>query len=157
MKRAMATGLTIAILAAPAAAQDRAVPYWASIAAAEAIMRAGPDRAYPAIWVYRRKDLPLRVVQVSGAWRRVKEQDGTTGWMLAMLLAARRTAVVTGTYRPIREAPDEGSRLLWQAQPGVVGRIGKCDGRWCRIEIGDRRGYVEQSGLWGTDPSETVP
>jgi SH3-like domain-containing protein len=119
-------------------------------------MRTGPDRTYPAIWIYKRKDLPLRVIQINGAWRKVQEQDGTSGWMLASLLAARRTAVITGTFRPIREARDEGSRMLWQAEPGVVGRIAKCDGQWCRIQIGARAGFIRQDGVWGTNPDEQV-
>lgn len=153
-----AAALAIATLAiaAPAAAQTRAVPYWASIAASEAMLRTGPDRTYPATWVYKRRDLPLRVVQINGAWRRVQEQDGTTGWMLASLLSARRTGVVTGLFRPIRETPDEGSKLLWQAEPGVVGRISRCDGNWCRFEVGPRTGYIQQSAIWGTDRGEAV-
>ncbi len=143
-------------MAAPTKAQVRTVPYWASIAAKEAMMRTGPDRSYPALWIYQRRDLPLRVMQILGAWRRVQEQDGTTGWMLASLLSVRRTAIVTGTPRPIRDARDPGGRLLWQAEPGVVGRISKCDGTWCRIAIGERTGFVQQSAIWGTEPGEKV-
>jgi SH3-like domain-containing protein len=149
--------LAIALpIAAPADAQVRATPYWASIAASEAMMRTGPDRTYPAVWIYKRKDLPLRVVQINGAWRRVQEQDGTTGWMLASLLAARRTAIVTGGFRPIREARDDSSRLLWQAAAGVVGRISKCDGQYCRIQIAERVGFIQQDGLWGLNPGERI-
>ncbi len=147
--------LLLALAPVPAAAQERAVPYWASIAAGQAMMRAGPDRSYPATWVYQRRDLPLRVVQVLGPWRRVQERDGTSGWMLAMLLSARRTGVVTGGLQPIREAPGAGSRTLWQAEPGVIGRLSRCDGQWCRIQIGPRLGYVAQDALWGTAAGET--
>ena len=146
--------LAVLLVAEAAAAQDKAVPYWASIAAGEAMMRAGPERTYPGLWVYRRRDLPLKVVQVLGPWRRVREQDGTTGWMLAMLLAARRTGVVTGGTQPIREEPSEGAQLLWQAEAGVVGRLSHCDGQWCRFRVGEREGYIAQTGVWGTDPGE---
>jgi SH3-like domain-containing protein len=148
---ALATGI-----AAPVVAQERPVPYWASIAAGQAMMRSGPDRSYPGIWLYKRRDLPVRVVQVHGAWRRVQDMDGATGWMLAILLAARRTAVVSGGYRPIRSEPKDDARLLWQAEKGVVGRIAKCDGTWCRIEIGESKGWIQQAGLWGTDPAERL-
>jgi SH3-like domain-containing protein len=120
-------------------------------------MRTGPDRTYPALWLYKRRDLPVRVLQVVGAWRRVQEQDGSSGWMLATLLAARRTAVVVGRYRPIISDPTPEGRLLWQAEPGVIGRISKCDGQYCRIQVGEKVGYIEQSGLWGVDPSERIP
>ena len=148
--------LLAASVSGPVLAQERQVPYWASIAAGQAMMRSGPDRSYPGIWLYKRRDLPVRVVQIHGAWRRVQDMDGATGWMLAILLAARRTAMVTEGYRPIRAEPEDSARLLWQAEAGVVGRISKCNGDWCRIEIGDRSGWIKQDGLWGTDPSEHV-
>jgi len=154
MARSSRLALLALALAAPAAAQERAVPYWASIAAGQAAMRAGPDRTYPVTWIYQRRDLPLRVVQVLGPWRRVQEQDGTTGWMLSMLLAARRTGVVRGGLQPIREAASADARTLWQAEEGVVGRLGRCDGRWCRIQIGARTGYISEDAVWGTAPGE---
>ncbi len=154
MKRILAL-LTFASLA-PAYAEERAVPYWASIAKGEALMRAGPDRSYPAVWLYRRRDLPVKVTQVHGVWRRIEEQDGTTGWMLATLLAARRSAVIVGGTQLIRDRAGGDGRVLWHAEPGVIGRISGCDGNWCRIQIGARQGYVEQVGIWGTNPGEVV-
>ena len=154
MARSSRLALVALALAAPAAAQDRQVPYWASIAAGQAAMRAGPDRSYPTVWIYQRRDLPLRVVQVLGPWRRVQEQDGTTGWMLSMLLAARRTGVVRGGLQPIREAGAADARVLWQAEEGVVGRLSRCDGQWCRIQIGARQGYISEDALWGVAPGE---
>ena len=56
-------------VAAPAAAQERQPPYWASIASGEAMMRAGPGRNYPGIWLYKRRDLPIRVVKTYPNWR----------------------------------------------------------------------------------------
>jgi SH3-like domain-containing protein len=139
-----------------ASAQERQVPYWASIAAGKALMRTGPERIYPATWLYQRRDLPVRVLQVMGAWRRVQEQDGTSGWMLATLLSARRSGIVTGGVQSVVERPEPGAPLLWRVEPGVVGRISKCDGRWCRIQIGDKTGFIAQTALWGTDPGETI-
>jgi SH3-like domain-containing protein len=156
MKRAL-FAILIGAATAPASAQERPLPYWASISAGQALMRTGPDRSYPALWLYKRRDLPVRVLQVVGPWRRVQEQDGSSGWMLASLLAARRTAVVTGGLRPIRAEPGAGASLLWQAEPGVVGRISKCDGQYCRMQIGEKVGFIEQAGIWGTDPAERLP
>ena len=143
-------------LAAPVAAQERAVPYWASISAGEATMRTGPDRGYPAMWLYHRRDLPVRVLRVVGAWRQVQEQDGSTGWMLAALLSAQRTATVTGAVRSIRDAPSESARIVYHSEGGVDGRISRCDGRWCRIAIGDKAGFIAQTDIWGTSPGEKL-
>lgn len=148
------------LLAAPALAQDeppaRPVPYWASITAGEARMRTGPGRQFPAIWLYRRAGLPVKVVQVAKGWRRVRDQDGADGWMLVNLLSDRRTAVVTGEVTPLRASPDAAARVLWQAEPGVVGRISACREGWCRFEVGRRAGYVAVARLWGVGPTEVV-
>jgi SH3-like domain-containing protein len=158
MSRSLHAAILVSLLAAaPAAAQERPLPYWASISAGKALMRTGPDRTYPALWLYKRRDLPIRVLQIVGPWRRVQERDGSAGWMLASLLAARRTAIVSGSTRPIRSAPQADAPLLWQAEPGVIGRISKCDGDYCRIQIDEKIGFIEQAGLWGLDPNERLP
>ena len=54
---------TLLAVAAPAVAQDKAVPYWASISSGEAMTRTGPGRNYPGVWLYKRRDLPVRVLK----------------------------------------------------------------------------------------------
>ena len=63
-------------LAAPASAQDREVPYWATLRATEVNMRVGPSEAYPIAWVYRRQGLPVKVLRVREGWRLVQDPDG---------------------------------------------------------------------------------
>jgi SH3-like domain-containing protein len=41
-------------------------------------------------------------------------------------------------------------------EPGVVGRISKCDDGWCRIEVGNRKGYIKMSDVWGVSDGEVV-
>ena len=138
-------------------AQERATPYWASIATGDALMRTGPERTYPAIWRYRRRDLPVQVVQVYGNWRRLREQDGTEGWMLATLLSAQRTAVVTGNGpAPMYADPNSSAGLNWRAEPGVVGKVSKCESGWCLFDAGGKKGYVQVDRIWGVDAGEVV-
>ena len=85
-------GMTVILFTAPASAQDKRPPYWASIASGEAMMRSGPGRNYPGIWLYKRRDLPIRVVQIYPNWRKIEDPDGQQGWMLVTLLSDRRTA-----------------------------------------------------------------
>ena len=145
------------VLAAPAAAQDRQPPYWASIASGEAMMRTGPGQNYPGIWLYKRRDLPIRVVKTYPNWRLIEDPDGARGWMLVSLLSDRRTAMVRpGRPRPIHERPDPSSRVAYRAEPGVVGRIDECANGWCRIAVGQRKGHVRTTDIWGVGPQEVV-
>jgi SH3-like domain-containing protein len=149
--------MTMVMLATPAAAQDKQPPYWASIASGQAMTRTGPGKNYPGVWLYQRRDLPVRVVKKYETWRLIQDPDGAQGWMLVTLLSDRRSVIVKlGEPRPVRLKPDDGARTRYLAEPGVVGRISKCSGGWCRIEIGNRDGYIHTADLWGVGGNEVV-
>lgn len=157
--RPIAAALLLVVPAAGLAADAApAPPYWASIHAGQARMRTGPARTYPASWLYRRADLPVRVVAVRKEWRKVEDPDGTQGWMQANLLSAERTAIVRGTApASMLERPAADARLLWRAAPGVVGRVSTCGNGWCRLDVRGRAGFVETGALWGVEAGEVLP
>lgn len=139
----MAAGATLA------AAQARKTPYWASITKTEAMMRVGPSYDYPSSWLYRQRGLPVRVIQVLGSWRKVEDSTGTKGWMHVRLLGDAPTAIVIDSIAPLREGRGDGGRVLFRAEPGVVGAISECSGGWCLFDVGGKRGYVRAENLWG--------
>ena len=116
----------LALFSAALAQPPRATPYMASIASGRAMMRSGPGQTYPGIWLYVRRDLPIRVIRIHGDWRQIQDPDGTAGWMLVSLLSDQRTAIVRGEgLAPMREAPDEASadplpRRARCGRPGVA-------------------------------------
>jgi SH3-like domain-containing protein len=152
----VAASLIFAVIA-PAQAQDKQPPYWASISSGEAMTRTGPAKTYPGVWLYKRRDLPVRVVKKYEHWRLIEDPDGARGWMLVTLLSDRRTALVKkGQPRPVRADPSDGARTRYLAEAGVVGRIDHCSDGWCHIEIGKREGYIRAADLWGVGENEVV-
>ncbi len=146
------TGLTLGVFAlfgGEARAQTKKPPYWASISAAQARMRVGPNLDYPANWVYRRRDLPVRVVQVHSNWRKIEDPSGTQGWMHVRLLSDTATAIVTAKEGNMHRDRGEDSPLLFLAEKGVVGRVGDCDDGWCLFDVAGKKGYIRASNLWG--------
>ena len=145
--------LIIALLfvaAFPAQAQDREVPYWASLRAGDVNMRVGPSENYPVEWAYHRAMLPVKVVRLYQGWRRVRDQDGAEGWIVARLLSPERSAVVVGKgLTPMRAEGDAAAALRWNLKSGVVGKLGDCAAGWCELNVAGRKGWVEQKRLWG--------
>lgn len=159
MKKASACLVAISLVATSLIAggvawAQQQVPYWVSISASQARMRTGPGRNFPATWLYQRPGLPLRVIETFPAWRKVEDPDGTQGWMQANLLSERRTAMLRGETRALRAAPDASAKVMWRAEPGVIGTIERCDSGWCVIDVGGRRGFVESASLWGVSAAE---
>lgn len=141
--------LAVATLA-PARAQDREVPYWATIRASVLNMRVGPSPDYKIKWVYRRPGLPVKVVRVYEGWRLIRDPDGEQGWVAARLLSPDRGALVIGKGSvALRDAPSDSGELKWRAEPGVVGRLGDCTAGWCELDVNGREGWVRQDRLWG--------
>lgn len=150
MVRRFILSLIALALAVPAGAQDREVPYWATLRADEVNMRVGPGRDYKIDWVYRRAGLPMKVVRLVEGWRLVEDPDGARGWIAARLLSPERGAIVIGKgLTPMREAAAEDAPALWNAQSGVVGRLGECADGWCRFDVRGREGWVRAERLWG--------
>jgi len=157
LRRGALTALLIIGLAAPAAAQEKQPPYWASIASGQAMTRTGPGKNYPGVWLYQRRDLPIRVVKKYENWRLIQDPDGAQGWMLVTLLSDRRTAIVKpGDRRPIRVGPYDSAKVAYEAEHGVVGRISKCSDGWCRIEVDKHDGYIRIADIWGVSGGEVV-
>jgi SH3-like domain-containing protein len=138
------------LLSHPVAAQDREVPYWASLSSEEVNLRVGPSERYRIDWVYRRVGLPVKVVRLQQGWRLIEEPDGTRGWVFNQLLSLRRTAIVTGEgLTALRELPDGTSSLRWNVEPGVIGELGECEPEWCELTVDGRSGWVARSRIWG--------
>lgn len=136
--------------ASSAPAQNREVPYWASLRAGEVNMRVGPSSNFPISWVYKRAGLPVKVVRLNQGWRLVEDPDGARGWVVARLLKPERAGLVVGKEpAEMRAAGNANAQLLWHAEPGVVGVLGKCESSWCSFDAGGRKGWIRSNRLWG--------
>lgn len=134
----------------PAFADDAEVPYWASIRPTVVNMRVGPGEDYRINWVYRRPLLPMKVLRTMEGWRLVQDPDGARGWMLARFLSRERGGYVRGKgLAEMREKGDDGARVLWRLEPGVVGKLDDCEQNWCRFEVAGHAGFVRQDRIWG--------
>src|SRR5437867_9540463 len=84
---------------APAAAGDEdaglKVPRFVSLHADRVNLRTGPGRQYPIEWVFKRKELPVQIIAQFEHWRRVRDWDGTEGWVQQHMVTGKRTVVVS--------------------------------------------------------------
>ncbi|MEO1730701.1 MAG: SH3 domain-containing protein [Pseudomonadota bacterium] len=148
----LAVALGALMVSVEAGAQDRELPYWASLRYDETRMRVGPSREYPIDWVYRRKGLPLKVIRSRDEWNLVEDPDGTQGWIAQSQLSRRRAALVIGEELAVlREEPQPTGKLRWRAEPGVVAQLLRCREGWCEIDVTGRTGWVEAERLWGDE------
>ncbi len=136
------------------------VPRFVSLKADRVNLREGPSRDHRTTWIYQRAGLPVEITAEFGMWRKVRDSDGTEGWVLHNLLSGRRTAIVApwkkDTIFTLYSRPADFSAPLARLQPGVIGAIRTCDGGWCEIYGDGFDGYIRQDVLWGVYPNEKI-
>ena len=134
------------------------IPRFAAFKTDETNMRKGPGQRYPIEWVYKRRDLPVQIEREFEVWRLVRDQEGTKGWVHQATLAPRRTAVVVGAEHALRQSGEDGAEPVAKLKPGVILRLRSCEAGadWCQAQVGDYRGWIKRSEIWGTFPGEAI-
>jgi SH3-like domain-containing protein len=136
------------------------IPRFVSLKAEKVNVRRGPSSDHPVAWVFQRKGMPVEIVAEFENWRRIRDSDGSEGWILQNLLAGKRTAVVApwrkGETLPLHASADAGSSVVAKLGVGVVSDVVTCTGDWCEVTVDGYDGWIEQASLWGVYPGEKV-
>lgn len=154
-----AIALGFAVAAEPASAQSEtglALPRFVSVRADAVNVRTGPGRRYPIDWVLTRAGLPIEIIGEFEGWRKIRAQDGTTGWIHKSLLSGKRTVSVAGREDRIYRAPSKAAEIAAFVEPGVIASLHGCEDGWCRITVDTYKitGWMPQDVLWGILPGE---
>ncbi|WP_296711988.1 SH3 domain-containing protein [Rhodoblastus sp.] len=137
------------------------VPRYVSLKSDHVNLREGPSKDHATKWIYQRAGLPVEITAEYETWRRIRDSEGSEGWVLHSLLSGKRSALIAPWKKdappfPLRAEPQESSNIVAKLAPGVIASVKKCDGSWCRLK-GDRYdGYMSQTLLWGVYPGEKV-
>jgi SH3-like domain-containing protein len=133
------------------------VPRFVSLRADEVNLRTGPGERYPIDWVLTRKGLPVEIVEEFEAWRKIRDAQGTEGWVHQRMVTGTRNVIVTGELRTLRADADAAAPAVARAEPGVIAHLLDCRDAWCRVELQGVKGWLKRSEVWGVYPTEAVP
>ena len=156
--------LTLAVAVARAAGDTTPsglpVPRFVSLKVDRVNVRGGPDKDHDVSWIYTRVGWPVEITAEFENWRRIRDSDGSEGWVYHSLLSGKRMAAVQLKSKtdlaPLHAKPDAESAVLARLQSGVLGSVRHCNGSWCRLTGDGFDGWIEQHRLWGVYPDEKV-
>jgi SH3-like domain-containing protein len=136
------------------------VPRFVSLKADRVNVRGGPDKDHDVAWIYTRIGWPVEITAEFENWRRIRDLDGTEGWVYHSMLSGKRTASVKLKSKteiaPLYAKPDTQSAVEARLQSGVLGTVKRCTGAWCRLVGEGFDGWIEQNRLWGVYPDEKI-
>jgi len=104
----------------------------------------------------------VEIIQEYDNWRRIRDADGTEGWVNQALLSGDRTAVAApwmrgkgeGVFVNMRRDAQGNSPIVARMEPGVIVKVGECNGDWCHAEAQGVEGWIAQGEIWGAYPGE---
>jgi SH3-like domain-containing protein len=136
------------------------VPRFVSLKADKVNMHIGPAKTYEVKWLYQRQGLPVEITAEFENWRKIRDAEGTEGWVYHSLLSGKRTAMVTAKAPeelvPLHEKPDAKTGVMARLERGVVGTVKRCGSGWCLFAGRGFEGYIPETRLWGVYPDEKV-
>jgi SH3-like domain-containing protein len=153
--------------ALPAAAQETTgsvsglpIPRFVSLKPSDTPMREGPSKDHRIRWVFKREGMPVEIIAEFENWRRVRDSEGDDGWVYHARLSGRRTAQISPKLKlenvTLHARDSESAPVVARLQPGVIGAVEQCTGRWCRITGEGFDGWTQQERLWGVYPGERI-
>lgn len=139
--------------------QPQTLPRFASLRSNSIHVHVGPGKNYPIEWRFVRQGLPVEIIAEFDTWRRIRDHQGTEGWVHKSLLCGKRTIIVMGSVQNIYSKPDSQSSVVARSEPGVVATVIEAQPNWCKIEIrndqGRFKGWVSRKQVWGMYANET--
>jgi SH3-like domain-containing protein len=146
----------LAVLPALAADKNLPVPRFVSLRSDKVNVRTGPGEQYPIDWVFTRKDMPVEIVAEFNHWHRIRDVDGTEGWVQERMVTGKRAVIVRGQQRVLYERPSSDAAIVARAEPGVIAKLLECQPAWCRVEAGGVSGWLKREEIWGVYPGEVI-
>ncbi|CAA7614778.1 conserved exported hypothetical protein [Magnetospirillum sp. LM-5] len=134
------------------------LPRFVSLRSDEVNLRTGPGVRYPIDWIYSKKDLPVEVVAEFEAWRKIRDWQGSEGWVHQSMLQGRRMMVVIGATRILRASDADSADQVATIEAGVFGRLLQCPRNrdFCRVEIQQTQGWLKRDEFWGVYKGEWI-
>tara|TARA_B110000438_G_scaffold148318_1_gene142860 strand:- start:448 stop:906 length:459 start_codon:yes stop_codon:yes gene_type:complete len=112
-------------------------------------LRQGPSFKYPIKLVYKKKYLPVIIIDKSETWRKIKDYENNSGWIHISQLSKKKSAINIRKNNIIYKKKTIYSKPLVRLEIGRLVLIRKCNNSWCQIETGGYNGWVLKEALWG--------
>ncbi len=148
--RRRTTAALLALSLAFAAAGASAASDFRSLAE-PAILYDAPSKQGKPLFVIQRYT-PVEMVVNIDRWVKVREPAGSLLWLERRQLSDKRTVIVTAARAEIRQKPDTGAPLVFEAAKDVVLELGDkppADG-WVGVRHRDgSSGFIRINQVWG--------
>ena len=111
-------------------------------------VRYGPSFDYPIKYIYKKINLPVKVIDKKENFRRIIDNKKNSGWIHISQLKQSKS-FITVSNKILFKKPTKFSKPLAKIETGRLLIVKKCERNWCLVETKSFKGWVDEENLWG--------
>ena len=122
--------------------------YFLSLKKNKVNVRYGPGFDYEVKYIYRKTNLPVKVIDKKENFRRIIDHKKNSGWIHISQLKKSKSLITT-SKKILFNKPTKYSKPLAKLDIGRLLLTKKCNRDWCIVKTGEFTGWVSKDNIWG--------
>ena len=115
----------------------------------EVNVRYGPSLDYPIKYIYKKINLPVKVIDTKENMRRIVDHKKNSGWIHRSQLKKSKSLITT-KIKILFKKPTKFSKPLARISEGRLLIVKECENNWCSIKTDKYSGWIEKKDVWGS-------
>tara|TARA_B100001996_G_scaffold285950_1_gene226217 strand:+ start:956 stop:1402 length:447 start_codon:yes stop_codon:yes gene_type:complete len=111
-------------------------------------VRYGPGFDYPIKYIYKKKFLPIKVIDKKENFRRIIDLKNNSGWIHTSQLRKGKSFILLKDQL-LFSKPTKYSKPIVKISSGRLLLVKKCQLKWCKIKTEDYIGWIKNENVWG--------
>ena len=111
-------------------------------------VRMGPGLDYPVKFIYKKKYLPVKVIDKKENFRKIIDHKKNGGWIHISQLKKVNSVIVLSN-RLLFKKPSFNSRPIANIDSGRLLVLKKCKKDWCEVMSQNYKGWINMDDVWG--------
>ena len=111
-------------------------------------VRYGPSFNSPVKFIYKKINLPIKLIDKKENWRRIIDLKNNSGWIHQSQLK-KVNSIIPLEDKVLFKKASNFSKPIALIKKGRVLIIQKCEINWCKIKSEKFKGWVKTDNVWG--------
>ena len=111
-------------------------------------VRYGPSFDYPIKYIYKKVQLPVKLIDKKENFRRIIDHKKNSGWIHISQLRKSKSLITTSA-KILFKKPTKYSKPLAKIEKGRLLIVNKCVKNWCNIKTNKFSGWIDKTNIWG--------
>jgi len=122
--------------------------YFLSLKHNKVNVRYGPDLNSPIKYIYKKKNLPVKIIDKKENFRRIVDFKKNSGWVHISQLK-KKGSIILLKDKILFSKPTIYSKPIIKIKTGRLLIVKKCQKTWCNVITENYLGWLKTDNVWG--------